>query len=81
MLSKTARLRQENRSAVLHELWAAGCFNASGFAVLPEFVIAPRLAWLSEWLRKKDVEMVERETDCLLLLLDGRDGLRRTWGL
>ncbi len=67
--------------AFLDELKTAGCFDASGLAVLPEFVIALRFAWLSEWLRKKDVEMVEMETDYLHLLLDGREKLRRAWAL
>ncbi len=67
--------------AFIQDLRAAGCFNASGFAVLPEFVIALRFAWLSEWLRKKDDEMVEMETDYIHLLLDGRDKLRLAWGL
>jgi homoserine kinase type II len=67
--------------AFIQGLRGAGCFDASGFVVLPEFVIALRFAWLSEWLRKKDVDMVEQETDYLHLLLDGRDGLRRAWAL
>ena len=65
--------------AFLQDLRAAGCFDASGFAILPEFVIALRFAWLSEWLRKKDVVMVEMETDYLHLLLDGREKLRQFW--
>jgi homoserine kinase type II len=65
--------------AFLQELQAAGCFKISGFAVLPEFVLALRFAWLSEWLRKKDDEMVELETDYIHLLLNGQDGLRRIW--
>ena len=67
--------------AFLDELKTAGCFDASGFAVLPEFVIALRFAWLSEWLRKKDEEMVEMETDYLRILLDGREKLRQFWAL
>ena len=67
--------------AFIEELRAAGCFDVSGFAVLPEFVIALRFAWLSEWLRKKDEEMVEMETDYLHLLLDDREKLRRFWAL
>jgi len=67
--------------AFIQDLRAAGCFGVSGFAVLPEFVIALRFAWLSEWLRKKDEEMVEMETDYLHLLLDDREKLRLTWGL
>jgi homoserine kinase type II len=67
--------------AFIQDLRAAGCFDATGFAVLPEFVIALRFAWLSEWLRKNDEEMVQMETVYLHLLLDGREALRRTWGL
>jgi len=67
--------------AFLDELRAAGCFDASGFAVLPEFVLALRFAWLSDWLRKKDGEMVEMETDYIHLLLDGQEKLRRAWVL
>ena len=65
--------------AFLQELRGTGCFETSGFAVLPEFVLALRFAWLSEWLRKKDDEMVEMETDYIHLLLNGQDGFRRTW--
>ncbi|HTZ41000.1 MAG TPA: aminoglycoside phosphotransferase family protein [Syntrophales bacterium] len=63
----------------LQELRAAGCYETSGFAVLPDFVLALRFAWLSEWLRKKDDEMAEMETEYIHLLLNGRDRLRRTW--
>jgi homoserine kinase type II len=63
------------------ELRASGRFDASGFAVLPEFVTALRFAWLSDWMRKKDGEMVEMETDYLRLLFDGRERLRRAWDL
>jgi homoserine kinase type II len=76
-----ARLAGPLVTAFIQDLRAAGCFDASGFAVLPDFVIALRFAWLSEWLRKKDEEMVEMETDYLYLLLDGREKLRRFWGL
>ena len=63
------------------ELRASGRFDASGFAVLPEFVTALRFAWLSDWMRKKDGEMVEMETDYIRLLFDGRERLRRAWDL
>jgi homoserine kinase type II len=67
--------------AFLEGLQAAGCFGRAGFAVLPEFVLALRFAWLSDWLRKKDDEMAEMETDYIALLTAGRDELRRGWGL
>lgn len=65
----------------LDELRADGRFDASGFAVFPEFVLALRFAWLSDWLRKKDEEMAEMEMDYIRLLLDGREKLRRGWAL
>jgi homoserine kinase type II len=61
------------------EIRSAGCFDASGFSVLPEFVLGLRFAWLSDWLRKKDTEMVELETDYMRLLLENLEGLRRAW--
>ncbi|MFP4472504.1 MAG: phosphotransferase [Candidatus Omnitrophota bacterium] len=42
-------------------------------------VIALRFAWLSEWLRKKDVEMIELEETYLKLLIDNRDILKESW--
>ena len=65
--------------AFIQDLRAAGCFDASGFVVLPEFVIALRFAWLSEWLRKKDEEMVQMETDYIKLLLFHLGDLKEAW--
>ncbi|NPV06248.1 MAG: aminoglycoside phosphotransferase family protein [Syntrophaceae bacterium] len=65
--------------AFIGELRASGRFDASGFAVLPEFVTAVRFAWLSDWLRKQDGDMVEMETDYLNLLHDSREELRLAW--
>jgi homoserine kinase type II len=42
----------------------------------PEFVIAVRFAWLSEWLRHKDREMIELETVYMNLLADNSDMLK-----
>jgi homoserine kinase type II len=65
--------------AFIQDLRAAGCFDVAGFAVLPEFVIALRFAWLSEWLRKKDDEMVDMETDYINLLLFHLGDLKEAW--
>jgi len=65
--------------AFVEEIRDAGCFDASGFALLPEFVLGLRFAWLSDWLRKKDAEMVELETDFIGLLLENLVDLRRVW--
>lgn len=67
--------------AFIGDLRASGRFDAQGFAVLPEFVTALRFAWLSDWLRRKDGEMVEMETDCIRLLFNDRERLRMAWGL
>jgi homoserine kinase type II len=64
----------------LDELKTEGIFGKLSFSILPEFVLALRFAWLSEWLRKKDDEMVEMETDYIRLLLDGQERFRHAWG-
>jgi homoserine kinase type II len=46
---------------------------------LVEFIIALRFAWLSEWLRKKDEEMIALEFDYMELLIDNRDALNAAW--
>lgn len=46
---------------------------------LVEFVIALRFAWLSEWLRHDDREMIEMETTYVKLLCRHKDDLRRIW--
>lgn len=63
----------------LDELKTAGNFGEASFSILPEFVLALRFAWLSEWLRKKDDEMVEMETDYIRLLLVDMDRFRHAW--
>jgi len=46
--------------------------------VLIEFVIAVRFAWLSEWLRHEDREMIALETTYMRLLADNADALKNT---
>ncbi|MBU0545024.1 MAG: phosphotransferase [Proteobacteria bacterium] len=46
-----------------------------------EFVIAVRFAWLSEWLRHKDREMIELETVYMNLLADNSNMLKNVWGI
>lgn len=52
--------------------------NAS-WDILIEFVIAIRFGWLSEWLRKKDNEMIELETDFMNLLLNYNNDIKSHW--
>lgn len=46
---------------------------------LPEFVVAIRFAWMAEWLRKSDVEMIEMELAYLNLLVKYSALLRDNW--
>lgn len=45
----------------LAKLAYARYFTESEFAVLPDFILAVRFAWLSEWLRRGDEEMLNNE--------------------
>jgi homoserine kinase type II len=46
-----------------------------------DFVLALRFAWLSDWLRRSDAEMIELETVFIGLLLENRDFFIRNWRL
>lgn len=48
--------------------------------LLPLFVIITRLGWLSEWLRKRDAELLDMELDYLDILLEERENLAALWG-
>jgi len=43
--------------------------------------LALRFAWLSEWLRKDDGEMIAMETAYMRLILNSRQTLERAWGI
>jgi len=44
-----------------------------------DFVIAVRFAWLAEWLRLEDREMIDLETTFMNLLLNGASDLKSVW--
>jgi homoserine kinase type II len=46
-----------------------------------EFVIALRFAWLAEWLRKKDKDMIALEEIYMNLLHDNMEELKNAWGI
>jgi len=56
-----------------------GVFSELEWKFFPEFVLALRFAWLGEWLRKKDVQMLEMEYVYMGLLVDNMDLLRSKW--
>lgn len=63
----------------LSKLKAAGLFSDISWKYLLEFVVAQRFAWLSEWLRKDDLEMQDLEEYYIMLLISKRDVLKRCW--
>lgn len=53
--------------------------SPASWAALPGYVLALRFAWLSEWLRSRDREMVALECDYLDVLLQGQEVLSVSW--
>ncbi len=56
-----------------------GCLDKAGFFLLPELVLGLRFAWMSEWLRRRDREMVELELRYMRLLANSIDTLLPAW--
>lgn len=63
----------------LHALMAQNLFDDEGWHLFPEYLLALRFAWLSEWLRKKDHQMIEMEAAFMKILMDNMNDLRQTW--
>ncbi len=55
--------------------------SPSGWRWLPEFVLALRFAWLCEWLRKQDEQMLETEAVYMEILIRHMEDLRDIWGI
>ncbi|MFK5951653.1 MAG: aminoglycoside phosphotransferase family protein [Desulfobacterium sp.] len=66
-------------SSLLHDLEAGKFFCPVGWQSLLDFVIALRFAWLSEWLRKKDQEMIDLERVYLNLLVEKYGDITASW--
>ena len=60
-------------------LRAEAGFAAAGWEMFADLVLALRFAWLSDWLRRGDREMVDLESDYIALLLEGREDRERAW--
>jgi homoserine kinase type II len=65
--------------AFLPAVRRSNALSSLSLRYLPEAVIALRFAWLSEWLRQRDGEMIELEIIYLKLLARNRDLLREVW--
>jgi homoserine kinase type II len=64
---------------LISRLKAAGIFSEISWGHFHEFVVALRFAWLSEWLRREDREMVDLELEYMDLLIQNREPLREEW--
>lgn len=65
--------------AFLERLQAAGLYQRVSWRYFFELVLAARFGWMAEWLRKKDLEMVEMELDYWDILLEERAALETAW--
>jgi homoserine kinase type II len=66
---------------LIQRLIKADLFSDLSWRYLVEFMVALRFAWLSEWLRKSDTEMIELEQVYMRLLMDNKEKLIHSWGL
>ncbi|MCX5849389.1 MAG: phosphotransferase [Deltaproteobacteria bacterium] len=57
----------------------AGFISKTSWKYMVEFIVALRFAWLSEWLRRKDSEMIYLEMDYMRLLIDNKNSLQKIW--
>ncbi|MCD4718966.1 MAG: aminoglycoside phosphotransferase family protein [Desulfobacula sp.] len=63
----------------IKELRGKDIFSKMGWRFFPEYLLALRFAWLSEWLRKKDKQMLEMEEVYMGILVNNMDILRQGW--
>jgi homoserine kinase type II len=63
----------------LGKIRSAGIISPIGWQYFPEYVLALRFAWLSEWLRKKDSEMLALEAAFMGVLIRHMEELRSIW--
>jgi homoserine kinase type II len=60
---------------------ASDLISPLGWKWFPEYILALRFAWLSEWLRKSDSQMLETEFRFMEILIQHMDELRDIWTL
>jgi homoserine kinase type II len=61
----------------LANLHKTDVISEMGWRFFPEYVLALRFAWLSEWLRKKDHEMIDLEYAFMRILVDHMPDIRQ----
>jgi homoserine kinase type II len=65
--------------ALMAGLLRNNVLSAEEIKSLPAHMVALRFAWVSEWLRRNDMEMLHMETEYLNILLDNGARLGRLW--
>ncbi len=65
----------------INDMQKKNLYSKLGWQFLPEYILALRFAWLSEWLRKKDEQMLEMESDYMKILSENLDILKKGWGI
>jgi homoserine kinase type II len=63
----------------LERLKESGLIAEISWSILFPFVLALRFAWLSDWLKRSDPEMIDLEAVYINLLLDNREIFTRSW--
>lgn len=63
------------------KMMGANIITKKSWQYLVEFIVALRFAWLAEWLRQKDEEMIRLELDYMRLLTENKSGLEKAWPL
>jgi len=66
---------------LIKRLRQAKLFSDLSWRYLLEFIVALRFAWLSEWLRKSDKDMIKLEQVYMRLLIENKKKLIHSWGL
>ncbi len=74
-----AALSQGFVAGLISEMSRSSTVSSPCWEVLPEWVIAIRFAWLSDWLRRQDHEMIDLEATYIHLLIDNREDLKSHW--
>jgi homoserine kinase type II len=74
-----AGLTQDLVTELLSRMMKANVLSPACWQQLVEWVIAIRFAWLSDWLRRRDREMIGLEVTYIHLLIDNRRALEDLW--
>lgn len=68
-------------AAFIQSMRESSSISGESWRLFPEFVLALRCAWLAEWLRGRDEEMIDLEEAYMHHLIDNMDELRESWGI